>query len=142
LILVTPVIMVLYWSQPASLLIQQQEFIRQFYSALLQGVTPPNDIPPFTKVYLVGARLVDFFLPLLYFAGFVAAHSRTPAKSILHLRVVDAQGRKPTLSMALLRGLILMISINLYGLPLIYAFFHPQRRALHDIAAGTYVVER
>jgi uncharacterized RDD family membrane protein YckC len=79
---------------------------------------------------------------MLYFAGFLAAHGRTPAKSVLRLRVVDAQGRNPTFAMALLRGFVVMICVNLWCLPMLYAFFNPQRRALHDIVAGTYVVER
>jgi len=76
-----------------------------------------------------------------YMAGFHAAHGRTPGKSALRLRVVDQNGQKPTFGKAVLRGLILSFSISLYFLPLAYMFFNPQRRAFHDLVAGTYVVE-
>ena len=79
---------------------------------------------------------------ILYMAGFHAAHGRTPAKSILKLQVVNEHGQKPTIPQALLRGLVLSLSVAMYGLPLLVAFIHPQRRALHDLAAGTYVVEK
>ena len=137
--LVAPVVMVLYWLQPAPVIVAQLE---PYYASLLAGGTPPSTTAALTRACMVGGNIAGFLIPLLYFAGFQAAHGRTPAKSLLRLRVVDGQGRQPTFAMALLRGVVLMISINLYGLPLLYAFFNPQRRALHDIAAGTYVVEQ
>jgi uncharacterized RDD family membrane protein YckC len=140
-ILVLPPSFVLYFSQPIDVLVQQTHFWQEFWIAATNGANPPDTMPPLSTGYLVGGKLLSFFLPLLYFAGFHAVHGRTPAKSIFHLQVVDALGRKPSLGVALFRGFILMISVNLYGIPLIYAFFNPQRRALHDLLAGTYVVE-
>ena len=72
---------------------------------------------------------------------FIAAHGQTPAKSLLRLRVVDQFGQKPDLLKVLLRAVVLIFSISLFFIPLTYAFFNPQRRALHDFVAGTYVVE-
>jgi uncharacterized RDD family membrane protein YckC len=141
-LLVAPVFMVIYWLQPVPLLVEQQAFYRTYYTAVLEGDNPPATPPAFSSGCVIGGNLAGFLLPMLYFAGFQAAHGRTPAKSVLRLRVVDAQGRKPTFAMALLRGLIVMICVNLWCLPMLYAFFNPQRRALHDIVAGTYVVER
>jgi uncharacterized RDD family membrane protein YckC len=40
-----------------------------------------------------------------------------------------------------LRALVLIFSMSLFFIPFAYAFFNPQRRALHDFIAGTYVVE-
>ena len=49
----------------------------------------------------------------------------------------------PSLAKALIRAFVFVISVYFfYGIPLLYAFFHPQRRGLHDLAADTYVVER
>jgi uncharacterized RDD family membrane protein YckC len=138
-LLVAPVFLVLYWLQPVPAIVAQLE---PYYASILEGAPPPQTTAALTRECVVGGNVAGFLIPLFYFAGFQVAHGRTPAKSMLRLRVVDAQGRQPTLAMALLRGLVLMISVNLYGLPLIYAFFNPQRRALHDIVAGTYVVER
>ena len=86
-------------------------------------------------------ELVIYGVITLYMAGFHAAHGKTPAKAILRLRVVDEKGGKPPFLRSLMRGLVLTFSLCLFFFPLFYVFFHPQRRALHDLVAGTYVVE-
>ena len=98
----------------------------------------PPDLPLDAKVIV---NLISDFIVALYFAGFNAAHGQTPAKALLRLRVVDQAGQKPGLVKAFLRALALIFSMSLFFLPLTYAFFNPQRRALHDFIAGTYVVE-
>jgi uncharacterized RDD family membrane protein YckC len=94
--------------------------------------------PPAPAESLLELLTVTLFL--LYFAGYHFAHGRTPGKSIVRLRVVDRHGEKPTVSRALVRALVLCLSGYLF-VPLLFIFLHPQRRALHDLAAGTYVVE-
>jgi uncharacterized RDD family membrane protein YckC len=86
-------------------------------------------------------ELVIYGVITLYMAGFHAAHGKTPAKAILRLRVVDEKGGKPPFLRSLMRGLVLTFSLCLFFFPLFYVFIHPQRRALHDLVAGTYVVE-
>jgi uncharacterized RDD family membrane protein YckC len=99
--------------------------------------SPPNP-PPYASVI---AELISNFILALYFTGFHSAHGQTPAKSLLRLRVVDQSGHKPGVTKSCLRALALIFSMNLFFLPIAYAFFNPQRRALHDFIAGTYVVE-
>jgi len=99
--------------------------------------TPP-DLPLYPK--LIANFLSDLILAF-YFTGFHAAHGKTPAKALFRLRVVDPSGQKPGLLKSVLRALVLIFSMGLLFLPLTYAFFNPQRRALHDFIAGTYVVE-
>ena len=94
--------------------------------------------PPVLAEFWLELIIVTLFM--LYFAGYHAAHGRTPGKSILKIRVVDANGDKPTLVRALIRVLVLCLSAY-FILPLVFVFFLPQRRALHDFAAGTYVVD-
>jgi uncharacterized RDD family membrane protein YckC len=77
----------------------------------------------------------------LFFTGFHIAHGQTPAKALLRLRVVDQFGQKPGPLKAFLRAFVMICSMSLLFLPIAYAFFNPQRRALHDFIAGTYVVE-
>jgi uncharacterized RDD family membrane protein YckC len=114
-----------------------------YYWSVLQGAAATAAVPEIPLWFAALSNLVYYGIPVLYFGGFVAAHSRTPAKSIFRLRVVDAQGRKPVFLKAFLRGLIFVASVYVfYGIPLLYAFLNPQRRALHDIVASTYVVER
>jgi uncharacterized RDD family membrane protein YckC len=81
------------------------------------------------------------FLVVLYFTAYLALRGRTPAQALLRLRVVDERGGKPSAPQALARALVLVFSMLLLFLPMAYAFFNPQRRALHDLVAGTYVVE-
>jgi uncharacterized RDD family membrane protein YckC len=97
--------------------------------------------PPIPVSYDAAYHLLVYAAVTLYMAGFHWAHGRTPAKSILRLRVVDQNGQNPSLSRALVRGLILSVSLGLFLFPFLYVFFNPQRRALHDLAAGTYVVD-
>jgi uncharacterized RDD family membrane protein YckC len=98
-------------------------------------------LPPAPFDYMLLVNLILHLGLAFYMAGFHTAHGQTPAKTILRLRVVDQNGEKPRFARSLLRGLILVFSLSLYGIPLAYAFFNPQRRTFHDFIAGTYVVE-
>jgi uncharacterized RDD family membrane protein YckC len=107
-------------------------------SGFSHGYYTPPQLPPGYESII---DLISYGVVTLYMAGFQAAHGRTPGKSILRIRVVDQTGAKPRPGPALLRALVLTFSISLFFFPLLYVFFHPQRRALHDLIAGTYVVE-
>ena len=136
-ILVIVLWLMIYWLLPADLILRM--FL--YTHAVLQGLTPPAQ-PTLPRWFEIWANVIFLGVPILYYAGFHAAHGRTPAKSICRLKVTDAQGRRPTLAKALVRALIFVVCVYFfYGIPLLYAFFHPQRRGLHDLAAGTYVVE-
>ena len=102
---------------------------------------PPFTPPPVTVSQEVVINMIFNLVLILYVTGFHSAHGKTPAKTLLRLRVVDRLGRKPSVTKSFLRGLILIFSMNLLFLPFTYAFFNPQRRTLHDFIAGTYVVE-
>jgi uncharacterized RDD family membrane protein YckC len=110
----------------------------QFMQLLFQ---PENPVSPEVVFYAVISNLISYTVMALYFAGFHAIHGQTPAKGLLRLRVVDQSGAKPGPLKAFFRALVLILSMSLFGLPLVYAFFNPQRRALHDLVANTYVVE-
>jgi len=110
----------------------------QFTQVLVQ---PQNPMPQPLYFYVLICNLISGLVLAIYMAGFHACHGRTPGKSILRLRVVDQNGQKPVFVKSIARGLVFAVSVYLYGLPLAYAFFNPQRRALHDFIAGTYVVE-
>jgi uncharacterized RDD family membrane protein YckC len=108
----------------------------------LQSMIPgyPMMQPPFWFEALADTIYFGGFV--LYYTGFQALHGQTPAKAMMRLRLVDESGNKPTLLKALLRALVLVVSLfPLWTIPLFAIFFNPQRRALHDLAAGTYVVE-
>ena len=90
--------------------------------------------------YMVICMVIWYGMLLLYGAGFHALHGKTPGKSVLRLRVVDARGGKPALSKTMLRGLVFIVSIYALCLPFACIFLNPQRRAPHDFMAGTWVV--
>lgn len=111
---------------------------------------PPDVIKQWTaSPYLPPSSLPAYFEPvatliicggiMLYAALFHATLGRTPGKMLFGLRVVDEAGKKPGWGKSLLRGFIYAISFN-FILPLTFLLFNPLRRALHDWAAGTYVI--
>jgi uncharacterized RDD family membrane protein YckC len=138
LVLFFGIFFIIYCLLPPNLLVVLQGYTQ----AMLQGLNPPVPELRVPFWFQVSVNIALFGVPLLYYCGFYAAHGRTPAKSLLQLQVVDATGQKPRFSKALLRAFVFVVCVYFfYGIPLVYAFFNPQRRALHDIAAGTYVVE-
>jgi uncharacterized RDD family membrane protein YckC len=112
-----------------------------FVQAVVSGYQHPFSTPDLPLDANIVVNLIYDFMLALYFAGFLAAHGQTPAKALFRLRVVDQSGKKPGLVKSFLRALALIFSMSLLFLPFTYAFFNPQRRALHDFVAGTYVVE-
>jgi uncharacterized RDD family membrane protein YckC len=66
----------------------------------------------------------------------------TPGKRLMGLSVVRADGSVPGPASALARAAgWLLLSTPLANFGFWLALFHPRTRALHDIVAGTYVVE-
>jgi uncharacterized RDD family membrane protein YckC len=112
-----------------------------FAKWMLSSAAGDLSTPPFPTIYDALLNVLIFGGIILYMACFVYAHGRTPGKSLLRLRVVDENGDQPNALKSLIRALVLSASVCLFYLPLLYAFVHPQRRALHDLAAGTSVVE-
>jgi len=66
----------------------------------------------------------------------------TPGKRLMGLRVVDAVGETPGFVRAFVRAFAwLFLSTPFANFGFWLALFQPRTRALHDLAAGTYVVE-
>jgi len=78
---------------------------------------------------------------ILYFWGYFTRHGRTPAQRLLRLRVVSEAGGPPSSSQSLARAFAIVFSMLFCFLPMFFVFMNPQRRAIHDLIAGTYVVE-
>ena len=80
-------------------------------------------------------------------AGFVyatVAHSlagATLGKQLVGIRVVGSDGRSPGPACSAIRSGWLLLSVALAGAGLLPALLTPSRRALHDLLAGTRVVE-
>lgn len=65
----------------------------------------------------------------------------TPVKKMMGLRVTTADGSAPGFFRSLARALGWLLSTPLASFGFVLALFHPRTRALHDLIAGTYVVE-
>jgi uncharacterized RDD family membrane protein YckC len=77
---------------------------------------------------------------MVYFAGSWAVTGRTPGMAVFGLRVVLVDGRPATVGAAILRAATFPLSVALLGLGFLGILFQQQRRALHDLIAGTTVV--
>jgi uncharacterized RDD family membrane protein YckC len=80
---------------------------------------------------------------VLYVVGGWAWRGRTPGKSLLGLAVVkrgSASGRGIGWPSAFLRAIVCVLAGIPFGLGWAWAFFEKEKRALQDLAAGTWVI--
>jgi uncharacterized RDD family membrane protein YckC len=76
----------------------------------------------------------------LYFAYSWATTGKTPGMVVLGIRVVRADGAHPETWRAVVRTLVLPLSILLLGLGVLLILVQREHRALHDLIAGTVVI--
>jgi uncharacterized RDD family membrane protein YckC len=76
----------------------------------------------------------------VYFAYPVAVGGRTVGMAIVGLEVVTTDGRHVGASRAVIRTVLLPISLILLGVGILMVLIDRRRRALHDLLAGTAVV--
>ncbi len=77
---------------------------------------------------------------VVYFTLFVGSCGQTPGKMLFRLKVVRANGQEMTYGRAWLRSQAWMLSLLLFGLGFLMIACTRQKRALHDILAGTSVI--
>jgi uncharacterized RDD family membrane protein YckC len=86
-------------------------------------------------------RAVAFAVWLfLYWWVSIAVAGKTPGKALLGLRVLSRQGTMLSSGRAALRALALPISYLLFGAGFLGIVVSRERRALHDLIAGSAVV--
>lgn len=112
---------------------------------LVHSAVAASHIPYVAPEMSRGAELLiqstyDLFM-VLYFWAYFARHGRTPAQALFRIRVVNEAGAPPSSSQALARAFGIVFSMLFLFLPMFFVFFNPQRRAIHDLIAGTYVIE-
>ncbi len=81
------------------------------------------------------------FLPLIYLTIMTSERGQTVGKALLGLHVISKNAKPPTFLKSLLRSIVWLISFAAFGVLFLIGLVHPQKRALHDIVAGTFVVE-
>lgn len=89
-----------------------------------------------SRWWLVGLGIWGF----VYFAGSWALAAKTPGMAILGVRVVNRDGSPLSVGHAVVRALALPLSFIPVFLGLIGVVIGRERRALHDVIAGTTVV--
>jgi uncharacterized RDD family membrane protein YckC len=87
---------------------------------------------------LFGVGLVAWFFA--YWWASTAVAGRTPGMALVGLRIVTRSGEPISGRRAFLRVLTLPLSFALFGLGLLGIVFDRERRALHDLVAGSTVV--
>ncbi|OGK09635.1 MAG: hypothetical protein A2Y63_03055 [Candidatus Riflebacteria bacterium RBG_13_59_9] len=95
-----------------------------------------------TKVIWVSLFHYPFFflvlvLDFMYFFLCFAIANRTPGMSWLNLRIVSAYGDFVGLDMCAIRAALLVATL---GFSIITGLIHSRAMGLHDVAAGTYVI--
>jgi uncharacterized RDD family membrane protein YckC len=89
-----------------------------------------------SRLWLVGLGVWVF----VYFAGAWALAAKTPGMAVLGLRVVQRDGGELRARQAVVRSLTFPLGAALAGLGYIGIVIGRERRALHDVLAGTTVV--
>lgn len=88
----------------------------------------------------VAGAVVAVLWGFCYFSVGWGLTGRTVGMAVLGARVVTVDGRRPNARAAMVRTLVLPVSIAIVGLGLLGVLVRGDRRALHDVAAGTCVV--
>ena len=102
-------------------------------SSLLGDDVSLSDAP------VVSVVLLTVWL-LVYFAYPTAVGGRTLGMSLVGLEVVNKDGRPVNAKHAVVRTLCLPLSLIFLGIGILMILVNRQRRALHDLIAGTAVV--
>lgn len=106
---------------------------------LAAGILAAGLSPLLNSRYSVYA--LAFAVMIAYYAVPTAVYGQTLGKRLMNIKVVNTQGKVPTHLQAILRELLgKIISGALLGLGYLVAVFHPEKRALHDLIGGTWVV--
>ena len=89
----------------------------------------------------VAMRVLPFLIMSgLYVMLFSGLTGRTPGQRLLRLRLVDREGGAPGLLRAGIRTAALALGMVPGAVGPLWAFFDLERRTVHDLVAGTYLV--
>ncbi len=128
------------------------DFLKMFFTmqSLQQGAVSMDD-PQVQQVMMqaqtLSAKAVIWNLILTlaqmaYYVLFTAFSGQTLGKKICGIRVVRPGRQSVGIGWAILREVIgKFVSAIILGIGYLMVAFHPQKRGLHDLIAGTYVVK-
>jgi uncharacterized RDD family membrane protein YckC len=76
-----------------------------------------------------------------YFTGSIVYTGRTFGMRLFSIEMIDAEANElPTFHQAAVNSAVYLISLMLLGLGFVPAFFNEERRAVHDLLAGTLLI--
>jgi len=103
------------------------------------GLVSANDYDPqdANSIFWAFAALIWVFL---YHSVSLIVAGRTPGKTVVGLRVVDRDGTPLRANRAVRRVIAQPFTLLTFGLGFVGLFIGRERRALHDMVAGTAVV--
>ena len=105
------------------------------------GIATPLKMPPVPQ-QILGA-VFSLVLTYFYYIHYQVKTGTTLGKRVFDIYVVDEKTGNPiTTKQAWIRLLGYLVSYAILGCGFLMAAFHPQRRALHDLMAGTVVIRR
>jgi uncharacterized RDD family membrane protein YckC len=81
------------------------------------------------------------FVMFAYFTGSIAIMGRTFGMKLFAIEMIDAEENElPTFHQAAVNSAAYLLSLMLLGLGFVPAFFNEERRAMHDLLAGTLLI--
>ncbi|OWY21216.1 RDD family protein [Sphingobacteriales bacterium UPWRP_1] len=93
--------------------------------------------------YLVLVNGVSFVVSWLYYAYLEASPAQaTPGKMMMGIKVTDMGGNRINFGKATMRFFSKILSALIFGIGYLMAAFTDKKQALHDMIAGTLVVEK
>jgi uncharacterized RDD family membrane protein YckC len=126
-------------AEPASIFLRAAAFLLDWAIVLL--------LSAFIATSLSDALAAIIFLSGLaaYHIGFTAATGATPGKMAMRIQVTDPRGNRLAPDKAILRHLVLFLSVLPFGaglaLSAVLAVSDPRQRTLHDRIAESVVVK-
>lgn len=103
-------------------------------SLLLTAGTLEVSHPPLWYRFLLLAMTASYFVVSWIRGG------QTIGMRAWRIKLVRSDRSALTVTVALRRFVVALLSLGLVGLGFFWAFFDPQRRCWHDLAAGTRVI--
>ena len=92
-------------------------------------------------IFNIQAAIVDVFVFLAYFIIPTGIFGRTIGKWVAGISVVDEEGNKPGVAIAIPREMVgRFVATITFGIGIIWVIFDGKRQGWHDKIAGTYVV--
>lgn len=110
--------------------------------AALVGGTAAGEVTRQVKLLALGASpLVGFVVGFAYHLLCWGQGGQTPGKMLMGIRVVGEAGEEIGYGRAFLRWVGYLVAFLSLGAGFLMIAFHPRRRGLHDLLAGTCVIQ-